>query len=280
MKTPKLTALIFLFGSGILTGQQSGSSPAASTPPERVKIYAIGPGVTAPELLPLNSSQFPNERCQRKLDGRVVLSIIVDATGRPRNVMFLHPLGSDLDRFALQIATADRFKPAASDGNPVAVEQSLEIALQACIDQSKDAAGKKILLMRFRSTPVQKLQDLPQPPEEAVLTSDNPISNDSSSGTFLIEKVGGGISAPRPLNSVESEFTDAARRKGYQGVCLLSLIVDKNGMPQNVSVIKGLDYGMSDNAIVAVNKYRFKPAMRDGEPVPVRITVEVNFRLH
>jgi TonB family protein len=194
--------------------------------------------------------------------------------------MFLHPLGSDLDRFALQIATADRFKPAASDGNPVAVEQSLEIALQACIDQSKDAAGKKILLMRFRSTPVQKLQDLPQPPEEAVLTSDNPISNDSSSGTFLIEKVGGGISAPRPLNSVESEFTDAARRKGYQGVCLLSLIVDKNGMPQNVSVIKGLDYGMSDNAIVAVNKYRFKPAMRDGEPVPVRITVEVNFRLH
>jgi protein TonB len=37
--------------------------------------------------------------------------------------------------------------------------------------------------------------------------------------------------------------------------------------------------GLDEKAIEAVNQYRFKPAMKDGEPVPVRITVEVNFRL-
>jgi TonB family protein len=240
----------------------------------------MGPGVIAPELLPFSSPTIPAEKCKKKVDGRVVVSVIVDATGHARNIMFLQPLGSDLDKFALQIAAEDRFKPATSDNNPVAVAQSLTIDLQACIDQSKDAAGKKISLMRLRSTPVQKSQDLPQPPEEAVLISDDSTRNDSSSGNFRTERVGGGVSAPRVLNGVEAEFTDAARRKKYQGVCLLTLIVDRNGMPLNVTVIRGLDYGLSDNAIVAVNKYRFKPAMRNGEPVPVKITVEVNFRLY
>jgi periplasmic protein TonB len=96
-----------------------------------------------------------------------------------------------------------------------------------------------------------------------------------------VYQIGGGISAPVPLNSVEAEFSDEARRAKYQGVCLISMIVDANGMPQNPRVVRALGMGLDEKALEAVRKYRFKPAMKDGKtPVPVMITVEVNFRLY
>jgi TonB family protein len=94
-------------------------------------------------------------------------------------------------------------------------------------------------------------------------------------------RVGGGISAPVPLNSVEAEFSDEARRAKYQGVCLIQMIVDAQGVPQNPRVVRPLGMGLDEKALEAVRKYRFKPAMKDGKtPVPVMITVEVNFRLY
>ena len=94
-------------------------------------------------------------------------------------------------------------------------------------------------------------------------------------------RIGGSISAPVPLNTVEAEFSDEARRAKYQGVCLISLIVDAQGNPQNPRVVRALGMGLDQKALEAVRKYRFKPAMKDGKtPVPVMITVEVNFRLY
>jgi periplasmic protein TonB len=96
-----------------------------------------------------------------------------------------------------------------------------------------------------------------------------------------VYQVGGGISAPVPLNTVEAEFSDEARRAKYQGVCLISLIVDANGNPQNPRVVRPLGMGLDEKALEAVRQYKFKPAMKDGRtPVPVMITVEVNFRLY
>jgi len=96
-----------------------------------------------------------------------------------------------------------------------------------------------------------------------------------------VYQIGGRVSAPVPLNQVEAEFSDEARRAKYQGVCLISMIVDANGMPQNPHVVRALGMGLDEKALEAVRKYRFKPAMKDGKtPVPVMITVEVNFRLY
>ncbi len=94
-------------------------------------------------------------------------------------------------------------------------------------------------------------------------------------------RVGGGVSAPVPIFTPEAEFSDEARRAKYQGVCLISLIVDAQGNPQNPRVIRALGMGLDEKALEAVRKYKFKPAMKDGRtPVPVMITIEVNFRLY
>jgi TonB family protein len=94
-------------------------------------------------------------------------------------------------------------------------------------------------------------------------------------------QVGGGVSAPVPIFQPEAEFSDEARRAKYQGLCLISLIVDAQGNPQNPRVIRALGMGLDEKALEAVRKYKFKPAMKDGRrPVPVMITIEVNFRLY
>ena len=92
---------------------------------------------------------------------------------------------------------------------------------------------------------------------------------------------GNGIVVPTLIYAPEAEFSDDARRNKYQGTCVLSIIVDAHGNPQNVHVIRTLGMGLDEKAMEAVRKYKFKPAMKDGKtPVAVMITVEVDFHLY
>jgi TonB family protein len=92
--------------------------------------------------------------------------------------------------------------------------------------------------------------------------------------------IGGRISAPQIKHRVTAQFTDEARRAHYQGVCLVALIVDAQGNPQNVHIARALGMGLDEKALAAVRQYRFKPALRDRKtPVPVAITIQINFRL-
>jgi periplasmic protein TonB len=90
----------------------------------------------------------------------------------------------------------------------------------------------------------------------------------------------GGVTNPVPIVSPEAEFSDEARRNKYQGVCMISVIVDARGYPQNPRVLRSLGMGLDEKALEAVQKYRFKPAMKNGKPVAAMISVEVNFRLY
>ncbi len=90
---------------------------------------------------------------------------------------------------------------------------------------------------------------------------------------------GGGISTPKIIFSVDPEFSDEARRAKYQGIVVISLIVDAQGNPQHVRVIRNLGMGLDEKAVEAVKQYKFKPALMQGKPVPVEINIEVNFQL-
>lgn len=92
-------------------------------------------------------------------------------------------------------------------------------------------------------------------------------------------RVGGGVSAPVPIFRPEPEYSEEARKAKFQGVVLVSLVVDEKGNPQNIRVMRPLGLGLDEKAIEAVQKWRFKPGLKEGRPVPVTALIEVKFSL-
>jgi len=93
-------------------------------------------------------------------------------------------------------------------------------------------------------------------------------------------RVGNGVSPPIPLYKPDPEYTSEATRAKYQGHVLLGLIIDKDGNPTNIHIVTPLGCGLDANAVHAVERWRFKPAKKDGEPVAVTIAVEVELHLY
>ena len=92
--------------------------------------------------------------------------------------------------------------------------------------------------------------------------------------------VGGGVSAPRTLYAPDPEYSEEARRAKVQGSVLLALIVGPDGNPHDLRLMRSLGMGLDEKALEAVRTWRFEPARKDGVPVAVQISVEVNFRLY
>ena len=95
-----------------------------------------------------------------------------------------------------------------------------------------------------------------------------------------IYHVGGDVSGPKLIFAPDPQFTEQARQAKYQGACVLSLIIDAQGKPQRVQVVRHLGMGLDKKAVEAVKQYTFEPAMRFGKPVAVEVNIEVNFRLY
>lgn len=96
----------------------------------------------------------------------------------------------------------------------------------------------------------------------------------------VLERIGKGVSAPVAIHTPQANYTREARKKRIQGPCLIWIIVNTAGVPQNLKVARPIGYGLDESALAAVRKYRFKPAMKDGHPVAVQMAIEVNFRLY
>jgi periplasmic protein TonB len=92
--------------------------------------------------------------------------------------------------------------------------------------------------------------------------------------------LGGGVTAPTLIYSPDPEFSDEARRAKYQGICVVGVVVDALGNPQDIHIVRALGMGLDEKAIEAVRQYKFKPAMYKGRPVAVMINIEVNFRIY
>lgn len=94
-----------------------------------------------------------------------------------------------------------------------------------------------------------------------------------------VYRVGGGVSQPVLVKKIEPEYSEEARKAKFQGTVVLTIIVDETGLPRNIRVARQLGLGLDEKAVEAVQKWRFRPAYKDGKAVAVYASVEVNFRL-
>jgi TonB family protein len=122
------------------------------------------------------------------------------------------------------------------------------------------------------SMPVKPVAGDPIPTEADVTRT--------AAGTPALEKIGHGVSAPVPVSTPQAKYSREARKKKIQGDCLVQVIVDAQGLPQNPRIVAPIGYGLDAAAVDAIKKYRFKPAMKDGHPVSVQMAIKVTFRLY
>jgi protein TonB len=92
---------------------------------------------------------------------------------------------------------------------------------------------------------------------------------------------GSGVTLPQVLREVKPAYTADAMRAKVQGSVWLECIVMPDGSVGEVKVTRSLDpiFGLDQEAIKAAKMWRFRPGMRQGEPVPVIITIELTFTL-
>jgi len=229
--------------------------------------------ITQPVLLPLPQIPLPNKKCKPKeeRDESIQFSFYVDTDGRAKDIGFLRGLGNGLDQLAADLLNADRFKPGTFEDRPTAVWQTATVTFRACGKRTKDSTDAIIGEGWMTTQPVQTLGPWAAP-DLVGQTSPDPV--------FQLHHIGR-VSPPIPVHTPEARFSPEAREERISGVCLITLIVDTNGRPLDARIIRPLGHGLDEKALAAVNQYRFKPAMLDGKtPVPVKITIEVNFKLY
>jgi TonB family protein len=99
--------------------------------------------------------------------------------------------------------------------------------------------------------------------------------------TIYVPGPGVDITLPVVLKEVKPGYTQAAKDKKIKGSVWLSAVVGAEGDVTDVKVTRSLDaeYGLDEQAIKAVRQWKFKPGMKDGQPVAVRVTLEMTFTL-
>jgi TonB family protein len=240
-----------------------------------VRVYSSGKEITEPELLERHFAPKSSDTCEDEIRGEVVLSVIVDADGNPRNVSFLTPLGNDLDKLALVIVEHDRFKPGIHETAPVAVGISLKMSLDACSRDGND--GQKAF--QLKSAPLQTVNHLSNSPKNVAFTE----------GTGAFQSTGESATKPETLDPRDTRperiFVDEPMKPYVSntasefGTNVVSLVVDAQGMPRLAEIVRTLRADLDERAILAASHSRFKPAVRNGQPVAVKISIQCRFRL-
>jgi len=98
-------------------------------------------------------------------------------------------------------------------------------------------------------------------------------------GPAVVERVGAGVTAPRVLFKVDPKYSPDATHTGIQGTVVLEIVVSDRGMATDIQVLSPLGFGLDECAQEAIKKWRFDPGKKNGKPVNILATVEVNFRL-
>ena len=230
-------------GHGDLLAQES-APPSPPAPAER-KPVPVSAGVIQGLAISRPQPVYPDDAKKAGVQGIVVLHAIISKAGTVEQLQVVS--GPEMLRAsALDAVRQWTYKPYLLNGQPTEVETTINVNY-TLVD--------------------------PVPPAE----EQGP--QDPGSASLTPRKVGGAVSAPTLAYQVSPQYTDQAKKAKLNGIVLLNLVVDAQGLPQNVRVVRGVGMGLDEKAIEAVKQYKFKPAMENGEPVPVQLNMEVNFKI-
>ena len=101
-----------------------------------------------------------------------------------------------------------------------------------------------------------------------------------SAAAGKVYRAGKGVTVPVVLHKVEPQYSPEARDAKLEGMVVVSAEIWPDGLVHNARITKGLGMGLNEKALEALRQWKFKPGAKDGKPVKVQASIEINFRLH
>jgi TonB family protein len=116
-------------------------------------------------------------------------------------------------------------------------------------------------------------------PDGTVVDSTDPAAGATPSPASQVFQPGPGVTAPRLLRDVKATYTEEALRRKIGGTVLVQGVVGVDGMLRDLRIVRSLDpiYGLDSEALKAASQFVFAPGLKDGQTVPVAVTVEITF---
>src|SRR5262249_18710138 len=107
------------------------------------------------------------------------------------------------------------------------------------------------------------------------------IGDGDGDGIGPYEGSGNGVTMPVPLHVERPRYSTDAMRARVQGIVLVECVVRPTGTCSDIHVVRSLDprFGLDNEATRAAALWRFRPGMRQGKPVAVRVTIELEFNV-
>jgi|SRR5271157_2015188 len=115
-------------------------------------------------------------------------------------------------------------------------------------------------------------------PESSSTLSASPadFSDDQTFAQF--QRVTAGMKPPKATHAPDPKFPDLPADAERHGIVVMLVGVDAKGHVQAVRVLRSDEKAFDQTAVDTVKKWKFKPAEKNGQPVPVQVTVEMKFQ--
>jgi TonB family protein len=157
-------------------------------------------------------------------------------------------------------------------------------ALLACLAGAAGASAQSGRVKRGDPPPAPPREH--KPPEDGELYSSDAVG-DGTPRQRALDAGGGEIYTGREvtrkavvLSRPAPSYPKGARRNGTHGVVRIRMVLAASGKVENVTVVRGLPDGLSEEAIKAALKIKFEPALKDGVKVSQYVVVEYNFNVY
>jgi TonB family protein len=248
--------------------------PAAARP-QSVQAQQVQPGapvrvggdIKAPTKIRDVKPVYPEIAQAARVQGIVIMEAVIGTEGWVTDARVLRSVPL-LDEAALDAVRQWQFTPTLLNGAPVQVLMTVTVNFTLG-DRSADAGGEVAPAAGQAGAPISSPFGAP---------TQSPYVTAGGLNVPGAMRVGGNIKEPRKLKDVKPEYPDIARAAQVQGIVVLEIAIDGLGKVSDSRVLRGVPL-LDQAAIDAVSQWEFEPTFLNGVPVPVIMTVTVNFRL-
>lgn len=202
---------------------------------------------------------YPESLLASKTSTDVTVYFTVALDGSINNVMFKQSFAPEFEKEARRLLKFYVFEPAVKDGGKIISQSWLTFKFNA-------EAYKKICKNRGFTTPAYKLPaDTSFTVYQRADSSPDYYKGEEALADFIVKNL---------------DYPPIAVRQNIQGTVVLNFIVEPNGCPSNIAVLKGVNAGCTEEAIRVLRLTRWKPATKDGQLVRYRMTYPIVFNLN